>query len=526
MVSSPANGRRASIAISTKTAYTPCSAIQRVMAAITVGCCTSARRGSSGRRSILLLRPRKHGGQAEARRTPPGVHAGSAAGATTYRLRCATMLVPADVLLPAGHAPAGSPVAQGPRDPPPGALLFRPSEVDGRTVAVRRRTALAIRGGGASVARMTVLGSAPRRMLTGLLVGAVGIVVVTGVIAALKNSVDPIGLTGLYLFAILPLAIFWGFAVAGIVTVAAYLAFAFFVTEPLYSLSVASGDTVAAFVIAIIAAYVVSELARRANERAREAQARAKEAEEAQLALSGLADEQAALRRVATLVVHAGPTSEVFEAVTREVGLRCDADLARMERFESDHTVTAIAAWSRSGEAQLAVGTRFPLEGASIAAQVYDTGRPARVDSFAGASGPIAHEAQALGIRASVGCPIVVGGATWGVIAASNRRETPFPPGTESQIADFTEVVATAVANAEAQAELVASRARLLTAGDEARRQVVRDLHDGAQQRLVHTILTLKFAQRAQEADDEAAKQLVGEALVEAQEAITELREL
>jgi signal transduction histidine kinase len=147
------------------------------------------------------------------------------------------------------------------------------------------------------------------------------------------------------------------------------------------------------------------------------------------------------------------------------------------------------------------------------------------VDSFVGASGPIAGEAQALGIRSSVGCPIVVGARTWGVIAASTRRDQPFPPHTESRIADFTELVATAVANAEASAELVASRARLLTAGDEARRRVVRDLHDGAQQQLVHTILTLKLAQRGLQ-DGDAAKELLREALEEAERAHAELREL
>ena len=170
--------------------------------------------------------------------------------------------------------------------------------------------------------------------------------------------------------------------------------------------------------------------------------------------LAELADEQAALRRVATLVAQEVATADVFEAVAREVGLQCDADFARMERFEPDRTVTAIAAWSRSGEAHLAVDTRFTLEGASIAAQVHETDRPARVDSFAGATGPIAREAQAAGIRSSVGCPIVVGGRTWGVIAASTTREAPFPPNTESRIADFTELAATAIANAQAREEL------------------------------------------------------------------------
>jgi PAS domain S-box-containing protein len=236
--------------------------------------------------------------------------------------------------------------------------------------------------------------------------------------------------------------------------------------------------------------------------------------------------EQAALRRVATLVARAVAPAVIFDAVTREVGLQCDADVARMERFEPDGTVLAIAAWSRTGEVRLAVDTRFDLEGDSIAAKVLETGRPARVDSYERASGPIAREAQALGIRSSVGCPIVVGGRTWGVIAASTRREARFPPNTESRIADFTELVATAVLNAESQHQLTASRARLLTEADAARRRIVRDLHDGAQQRLVHSSITLGLAQRELDRDNGAAQALIAEALGHVQEANEELREL
>jgi signal transduction histidine kinase len=358
-----------------------------------------------------------------------------------------------------------------------------------------------------------------RRPAVGLLAGAVLIAIVSAIIAVLEQSIDPVGLAGLYLFAMFPVAIFWGFWVAGIVALASCLTFSYFFDTPLHSFAIGRADTAAVLAISVVAAYIVSELARRAN-------ARAREAEEARGELSRLADEQAALRRVATLVAESVPTSELFEAVTREVGLQSGADLARMERFEPDHTVTAVAAWSRGGEGHLAVGTRFALEGASIAAQVYATGSPARVDTFEGTSGPIAQEAKALGIRSSVGCPIVVGGRTWGVIAASTRRETPFPPHTESRIADFTELVATAVANAEARADLVASRARLLTAGDDARRGVVRDLHDGAQQRLVYAIVVLKLARRAQEDGDEGAASLVGDALEAVDQANAELREL
>jgi signal transduction histidine kinase len=197
-----------------------------------------------------------------------------------------------------------------------------------------------------------------------------------------------------------------------------------------------------------------------------------------------------------------------------------------MERYDSDDSVLGVAGWSRAEVPELAVGTRFSLEGASIAAMVHEASRPVRVDSFAGAHGPIAREAQDLGIRSSVGCPIVVEGRLWGVIAASSKSETPFPSGTESQIAEFTELVATAIANAEARAEVAASRARIVAAADEERRRVVRDLHDGAQQRLVHTILTLKLARRALEDESEGAAAFVAEALDNAERGTAELREL
>jgi signal transduction histidine kinase len=209
--------------------------------------------------------------------------------------------------------------------------------------------------------------------------------------------------------------------------------------------------------------------------------------------LRQLVDEQAALRRVATLVARGVPPADMVSAVTREVGLLSGADLARMERYEADGSVTGVAAWSRDDE-QLAVGTRFTLEGASIAALVFRTRGPVRVDSFDDASGPIAQEARALGIRSSVGCPIVVAGRLWGVIAASSRSDVPFPAETEVQMAEFTELVATAIANAQNQGELRASRARIVAASDLTRRRIERDLHDGVQQRLVSLALGLRAA--------------------------------
>jgi PAS domain S-box-containing protein len=242
--------------------------------------------------------------------------------------------------------------------------------------------------------------------------------------------------------------------------------------------------------------------------------------------LSRLAKEQGALRRVATLVAEGAAPSEVFETVTREVGILCGADLARMERYESGDSVIGVAGWSRGEVPGLVVGTRFSLEGASIAALVNEASGPVRVDSFADAHGPIAHEARGLGIRSSVGCPIVVDGRLWGVIAASTMSATPFPADTESQIAEFTELVATAIATTEARKEVAVSRARIVAATDEERRRVVRDLHDGAQQRLVQTVMTLKLAHRALQHEEQELPALVTDALDHAEQAMDELREL
>jgi signal transduction histidine kinase len=211
--------------------------------------------------------------------------------------------------------------------------------------------------------------------------------------------------------------------------------------------------------------------------------------------LRRFAEEESALRRVATLVAQVSSPAVIFETVTREIGLLFGADLARMERYESDGTVTGVAAWSSDPGLQLAVGKRFAVEGTSIATLVKERGGPARVDSFDRASGPIAEEARELGIRSSVGCPIVVEGRLWGVIAASSKHETPFPADTEAKIAAFTELVATAIGNAESRAELAASRARVVAAADETRRRIERDLHDGTQQQLISLGLELRSAE-------------------------------
>ena len=139
----------------------------------------------------------------------------------------------------------------------------------------------------------------------------------------------------------------------------------------------------------------------------------------------------------------------------------------------------------------LRVGDRFPLGGANVSSTVLRTGRTARLDDFADATGAIGELARAVGVRSTVGAPIVVDGRTWGVLVATWNDRPPPPDEAEERMARFAELLDTAIANADSRDQLTASRSRVLAAGDDARRRVVRDLHDGAQQRLVQTIIAL-----------------------------------
>src|SRR5437870_11419587 len=211
--------------------------------------------------------------------------------------------------------------------------------------------------------------------------------------------------------------------------------------------------------------------------------------------LARLAGEQAALRRVATLVARGTPPEEVFATVVDEVGQLLRVDLASICRYESDGTLTFVAAWGRARE-HFPVGSRRMLGGKNLGTIVFETGRPARIDNYAdSSSGPIGVAAREAGINSSLAAPIMVEGCLWGVIAAGSILKQPLPADTEARLASFTELVATAIANAESRAELMASRARVVAAADETRRRIERDLHDGIQQRLVSLGLELRAVQ-------------------------------
>jgi signal transduction histidine kinase len=213
-------------------------------------------------------------------------------------------------------------------------------------------------------------------------------------------------------------------------------------------------------------------------------------------ALGVLADLQASLRRVATLVARGADPSEVFSAVAGELARCLDVDHSTLLRFEPDGAAVVLAGRHEPGPtAPAVVGTRLSLDGESVGAMVFRTGRAARMDSHEHARGPVAAYVRQLGVRSAVGAPIVVDDRLWGAAIVGSMRPEPLPPDTEVRVGDFADLAATAIANAETRAELIASRARIVAAADAARRRFERDLHDGAQQRLVSLGLELRTAE-------------------------------
>ena len=243
--------------------------------------------------------------------------------------------------------------------------------------------------------------------------------------------------------------------------------------------------------------------------------------------LARLLEEQAALRRVATLVARGIDPAEVFSAVAEEIRRLLDADHAGIGRFEPDGTAVVVVGGVGDDPITLPAGTRVELRDYLPPAAVWRTGRPARVDQdqWSSVPDPVADGLRTLGIRSVVASPIIVEGRLWGVVTVLTTRR-PFPPDTADRLADFTELVATAVGNAESRGELTASRARIVAAADQTRRRIERDLHDGTQQRLVSLGLELRLAQVMVPAELPGLEAEIGRVAGELNGVVEDLREI
>jgi signal transduction histidine kinase len=243
--------------------------------------------------------------------------------------------------------------------------------------------------------------------------------------------------------------------------------------------------------------------------------------EHSRTTLSSVAAEQAALRRVATVAARGQPAEAVFGAVTEEAGKLFGADAAVLLRFEADGSATVVASWSYDPAHRIALG-KVELLNHGIAGRVLRSGKPIRMEGPTSADF-LSREFGDNSIRSAIGAPVLVAGRTWGVLKALSTRANPLEQHDAGRAAEFTELVASAIANSQARADLTASRARVVAATDETRRQIERDLHDGTQQRLIALLLALRATET--QVDDTMQNRLhtIGSDL---SDAIDELREL
>jgi signal transduction histidine kinase len=322
------------------------------------------------------------------------------------------------------------------------------------------------------------------------LVAAAGVIgVETVVVALLKHLAPTMAFGTVFLLGVLLVGTVWGFGLAAITALASAVAFDYcrswpggFVLGQLQNWVVVG--------VFFVVALLCNSLAGLARASAIEADRRRHEADLA-------ARQQAALRRVATLVARNVAPSEVFSAVVAELANCLDVQNAALLRYEPDGTALLLAAADEPGLQEMPVGERFSLDGQSVAAAVWRTGRAARMDSHDYAAGSAAARIRALGLCSGVGAPIMAGSQVWGAAIAGSSRSDAFPPSAEQRVSDFADLITIAIANANARVELRASRARIVAAADETRRRIERDLHDGAQQRLVSLGLKLRLAEES-----------------------------
>jgi signal transduction histidine kinase len=239
-----------------------------------------------------------------------------------------------------------------------------------------------------------------------------------------------------------------------------------------------------------------------------------------------LADEQAALRRVATLVAAESRPSQVFQKVTEEVGRLLGLPGASVLQYDGAQGATVVGGWSETGSLPLPVGASLDLHDGTVAAKVLRTGTVQRLEGYDEASGRLAETLRAAGYRAAVAAPVTVAGRLWGVLVAVTASDQPFAQGIEQRLCDFADLVGQALANADARERLAESRAELVEVSDAERRRLERNLHDGAQQHLVSVALQLGLAEARLDDDPGTARDVLGAAQDDLARGLEDLREL
>lgn len=354
-------------------------------------------------------------------------------------------------------------------------------------------------------------------MWLGLLVAAAAISVETLMVIGFRTMAPMDTFGTVYLLGALVVAIGWGTGLAAVTSLVSALCFAYFRDWPNDGFNPADLRNWVVMGVFLLGTLMANTLAGVARARAAEADAQRREADAA-------ARQQAALRRVATAVAQGTDPSDVFSAVTTELKQVFATPHAHLLRYESDGTAVVLAATDEPGLPKMPVGERFSQNSDSIAGRIWRDRRAARMDSYAEASGATAARARALGLHSGVGAPIVVDGRLWGVAILASPAPEPFPIDTEERLTDFADLAAMAVANAQARSDLTASRARVVTAADDARKRLERDLHDGAQQRLVSLALKTRMTELSLPAGQEAIAAQLAEVVQGLSDVSEELR--
>jgi len=324
----------------------------------------------------------------------------------------------------------------------------------------------------------------------------VGIAVATAFIGAealLVYSLEHLGTAmsfrAIFLLGVLVISAGWGFPLAVATTLVSGLVYFYFHLD--HNGPIVADDFIALFVFLPIA-FVANILGRQARVRARESEERRQQADESAALARTLAQQQAALRRVATLVARGVAPAEIYPAAVAELSRGLGVDYVALLQYGPEGATAVVDARSRHGEVLIPKGEVLSLEGDSVAALIHRQGRPARISDYLGATGPTADRVRSLGLRSAIGAPVLVDVRIWGALIVASAGTDPLPPGTELRITDFADLVSTAIANAETRAELNSSRARIVAASDQARQRFERDLHDGAQQHVVSLGLKLR----------------------------------
>jgi signal transduction histidine kinase len=335
----------------------------------------------------------------------------------------------------------------------------------------------------------------------------------------LLQQITPVRFLGImYLLGVVLVTSVWGLWLGMATAMVSTIALDYFFIPPTGSLIPLQAEVwavLAVFVALTLTAGLISKLTRSL---AVEVDTRDK--------LRRVADEQRALRRIATLVARGIGPQELFTAVATEAGQLLGDDHTNIVRYEPDNTVTVVGYWNdpRAPQVMPPLDGHWPVEDRTVTAAVLASGRPARITNYAHATSAIGVWARSNGIRCVVGCPITVEGRVWGALLDSLATEA--PPDAEDRMCQLVELISTAIANAQSRSDLLASRARIVTAADESRQRLERRLHDGTQQRLVSGVLRLRMAQASVTPEQEELQGQLSAAVEDLSQALEEVQEI